>query len=286
MARERSPNRDRAFEIYREHDGKISNRQIAELLSEDEKKIAVWKQRDKWNVVQQLANVVQQSPDNVVQQKKKCGAPQGNNNAKGHGAPKNNKNAVGNRGGPGGPPGNKKAEKHGFFARIFPNDDETREIVESINLKSPLEMLWENIVIQYTAIARAQKIMFVKDKEEMIKELKRSYEKNTERSTTKTKSDAQECEYEYEFQFSWDRQATFLKAQSAAMKTLEGLLSRYEEMLRSELATEEQQARIDKLRAEVARIKGDDGTEEQGEEDTFLAALKGKAPEVWDDDGA
>lgn len=34
-------------------------------------------------------------------------------------------------------------------------------------------MLWENIMIQYTAIIRAQRIMFVQDKEEMIKEIKK-----------------------------------------------------------------------------------------------------------------
>jgi phage terminase small subunit len=56
MPRQRSPARDKAFEIYKGHSGNISNREIANLLNEDEKKIAVWKQRDKWNnnVVQQL----------------------------------------------------------------------------------------------------------------------------------------------------------------------------------------------------------------------------------------
>jgi phage terminase small subunit len=53
MPRERNPNRDKAYQIWLEHDGKITNRQIAELLGENEKVVAVWKQRDKWNVVQQ-----------------------------------------------------------------------------------------------------------------------------------------------------------------------------------------------------------------------------------------
>lgn len=73
MPRARDPNRDRALEIWREHGGKITNRQIAEQLDIDEKKVAVWKQRDKWNVVQQSSdNVVQQPKEkkSVVQQKK------------------------------------------------------------------------------------------------------------------------------------------------------------------------------------------------------------------------
>ncbi|WP_246020980.1 phage terminase small subunit-related protein [Paenibacillus lentus] len=53
MARARDPNRDHAKEIWLEHGGDITNRRIAEMLGVDEKKIAVWKQRDKWNVVQQ-----------------------------------------------------------------------------------------------------------------------------------------------------------------------------------------------------------------------------------------
>ncbi|WP_339316889.1 terminase small subunit [Paenibacillus sp. FSL R10-2734] len=73
MPRARDPNRDRALEIWREHGGEITNRQIAEQLDIDEKKVAVWKQRDKWNVVQQSTNKVVQQPKekkSVVQQKK------------------------------------------------------------------------------------------------------------------------------------------------------------------------------------------------------------------------
>lgn len=53
MPRHRNPNRAKAFEIYKEHGGIITNREIAKLLGEDEKVVAVWKSRDKWNVVQQ-----------------------------------------------------------------------------------------------------------------------------------------------------------------------------------------------------------------------------------------
>lgn len=53
MPRERNPNREKAHQIWIEHKGDITNRQIAEMLGENEKVIAVWKQRDRWNVVQQ-----------------------------------------------------------------------------------------------------------------------------------------------------------------------------------------------------------------------------------------
>jgi len=48
VARKRDPNRDKAFELFKSNGGNITNRAIAEQLGVDEKKIAVWKGRDKW----------------------------------------------------------------------------------------------------------------------------------------------------------------------------------------------------------------------------------------------
>lgn len=48
MARVRSPNRDKAFEIYKEHNGEITNREIANILDTPEKTISGWKVKDKW----------------------------------------------------------------------------------------------------------------------------------------------------------------------------------------------------------------------------------------------
>ena len=97
MARARNPNRDKALEIYREHDGKITNREIAAILGEDEKVVAVWKGRDKWQ------NVVQQSKKSCTT--KKRGGQPGNKNAVGHGGT--------------GPPGNKNAVTTGEFETLL-----------------------------------------------------------------------------------------------------------------------------------------------------------------------
>lgn len=43
---------------------------------------------------------------------------------------------------------------------------------------------------------------------------------------------------------------------------------------------EEQQARIDKIKAETARIKGEDRNDE-GQNDGFIDALRGEVSEVW-----
>lgn len=73
MARIRAPERDNAQEIYIQHNGEITNREIANQLNIDEKKVAVWKQRDNWDKDSKKNNVVQQKKDNkksVVQQNK------------------------------------------------------------------------------------------------------------------------------------------------------------------------------------------------------------------------
>lgn len=180
------------------------------------------------------------------------------------GAPLNNKNAVGNPGGNGPPKENKNAEKHGFFSKYLPG--ETIDIIQGIN-ENPLNILWENIQIQYAAIIRSQRIMYVKDKEEMIKELKKKkgYDSET----------VQSSEIEYEFQFAWDRQATFLKAQSRAMGELRSMIKQYEELCKSELATEEQKARIEKLKADTNRITG---------VDKEIEDLSGIYKEIYGDD--
>ncbi len=177
-----------------------------------------------------------------------------------------NKNAVGNDGGA--PKQNKNAEKHGFFSKYLP--EETFSIIKEIEKKDPLDILWENIQIAYAAIVRAQNIMHVKDKDEMIKELKKRKIHRSEMSESE--------EVEWEFQFAWDRQATFLNAQARAQSELRSLIKQYDEMLHSnwELATEEQKARIAVLKA---KAKLDDAGET--EDDGFLDALKGKVDDIW-----
>lgn len=151
------------------------------------------------------------------------------------GAPIGNKNATG-------PPGNKHAEKFGFFSKYLP--EETRELIEEIQTKDEIDILWEQISIQYAAIIRAQRIMYVKDKNEIIKELKKEESSEYGQKT------------EWEFQFAWDRQATFLNAQSRAMSELRSLIKQYDSMVNNnlELVTEEQRLRIERLKAEVGKL--------------------------------
>ncbi|MED1790325.1 phage terminase small subunit [Brevibacillus laterosporus] len=223
MAKARSPNRDKALELWLESGGSISNRELADQLGEKEKTISNWKSRDKWNVVLQSGQC-----STTMKTESTAGAPEGN------------RNAIGNRGGTA-PKRNSNAVTHGFFRKYFP--EETADIMLEIETKSPIDMLWENIVIQYTAIVRAQRIMFVRDQDDETRVLK------------KDKPGMFGTEEEWEYQHAWDKQAAFLNAQSRAMTTLQGLIKRYEEMLNSSLATEEQRLRVEKLKGEIAVLE-------------------------------
>lgn len=174
-----------------------------------------------------------------------------------------NKNAVG------GPPGNKKAEKFGFFSKYLP--PETKEIFDAVQDADPIDLLWHQIQIQYAAIVRAQRIMYVEDQEDSTK-------------VTSMESAGSEA---YMVQMAWDKQASFLQAQSRAMKTLQGLFKQYDELLKSDLATEEQKARIDRLKVEIAKVEAENkeraGVEQSGD-DGFLEALNGSAAKDWADE--
>lgn len=225
MPRPRSPNRDKAFAIWQEHGGNILLKDIAAQLDVSETQVRKWKNQDKW------------------EQAGKVTLPNANSNVtKPKGGQPGNQNAVGNDGGA--PLGNKNAEKHGFFSKWLPV--ETLEIMQEIQTNEPIDLLWDQIMIQYTAIIRAQRIMYVHDADDLSKEI-------SMQSMEATAWDVQQA---------WDKQAKFLQAQSRAMTTLNGMIKQYEEMLQSDVDNEERRERINKLKAETAKIsedKGDDG---------------------------
>lgn len=130
---------------------------------------------------------------------------------------------------------NTNAVKHGLFSKYLPA--ETLELVGDIEMMSPLDILWENICLKYAAIIRSQRIMYVKDDKDVTKRI--------------TMDGAEATAYQYIE--AYDKQATFLMAQSRAMGTLMNLIKQYEEMCNGKLATEEQKLRIEKLKTEITK---------------------------------
>ena len=211
MPRARSPKRDEAYKIWLDSGGKKKLKDIASDLGVSETQIRKWKNLDKWN-----GNVTNQSKGNVT--KRKRGGQPGNHNATG-------------------PPGNKNAEKYGFFSKYLP--EETVSIIQEMPTDL-LDILWHEIQIAYAAIIRAQQIMYVKDKSD----------KTVEKVE---KKDGNVIGERWEVQQAWDKHANFLKAQARAMSDLRGSIRQYDELLhkRWDLATDEQKARIETLRAKV-----------------------------------
>lgn len=225
MGKTRSPNRDKAFEIYKDNKGNIAPRKIADMLGEKPSNISTWKNKDKWD---------EKLPAN------KGGAPKGNLNSLKHGVYCDPA----------------KHLENNLLKKYIPAS--TKNIIKETAEASlnSLDILWANIQLQFAAVIRSQKIMEVKNKNEMIKELKKiKVQKDLQKNDEGKKNSVEVYrEEEYEFQFAWDRQATFLNSQSKAMATLQNMISKYEELLHKnwDLSTEEQKLRIEKLKVDVS----------------------------------
>ena len=229
MPRPRSPNRDKALQLWLDSGRKRQLKDIAAELQVSEEQIRKWKNQDKWDKV-----TLPNAKGNVTNHK---GAPAGNQNAVGHGAPKQNKNA----------------EKYGFFSKYLP--EETVSIIQEMPT-DPLDILWDQVQIAYAAIIRAQSIMYVRDQKDVT--ITKIGQKDGETVT----------EERWEVQQAWDKHGNFLQAQARAQKTLEGLIKQYDELLHKnwELASEEQKARIAQLRAQTDKLTGNNQELEDMEE--------------------
>lgn len=213
----------KAKEMY--HDG-MKLVEIASQLNLPEGTVRRWKSTHKWDS--------ERSDKNKANVRKKRGGQPGNHNATG-------------------PPGNKHAEKHGFFSKWLP--EETKEILDEISGNDPIDLLWDNIQLQYAAIIRAQKLMHVKNQQD------KTIEKVEEKDGNVTGE-------RWEVQQAWDKQANFMTAQSRAMKTLEGMISKYDELIHKnwDNVTDEQKERIALLKAQRSKLEQRDDEDDDGVE--------------------
>lgn len=105
MARERRPERDLAFELFRKSKGRLEVKEIAKKLNVKAATVSQWKYRDKW--------------EEKLKEKRR-GGQFGNKNAEGAGAPK----------------GNKNAETHGGYSSIDLNNlpEEDQSYISNLSL--------------------------------------------------------------------------------------------------------------------------------------------------------
>lgn len=154
----------------------------------------------------------------------------------------------------GAPESNKNAVTHGLFANWLPA--ETLEIMNEVATSKPEDIIWNNIMIQYTAIIRAQKIMYVSDHDDLSKE---------EAGWSSGKNSSSE---RYSLQYAWDKQASFMNAQSRAMGTLSNLIKQFvaiaDEQDERRKKLELMNAQVDLAKAQLKQLDdGYDPSEEQ-----------------------
>lgn len=125
MPRARDSNRDRAFEIYKEHGGKIDLVEIASQLSISAGTVRGWKSKDNWDGI--LNRTLRK---NTERSKRKKGGQRGNKNSVDSGAPCGNQNAL----------------KHGGYSDVYWDalSDEEKKMLEVIPEKAD-ELLLEQI---------------------------------------------------------------------------------------------------------------------------------------------
>nr|DAZ07323.1 MAG TPA: Small Terminase [Caudoviricetes sp.] len=213
MARAPDKRIEQAKEMYLQGQKLV---EIASQLNLPEGTVRRWKCTHKWDN--------ERSGKKSERSHRKKGGQPGNKNAVGCGAPNQNRNA----------------EKYGFFSKYLP--DETREIFSAIEQADPLDLLWHQIQIAYAAIIRAQRIAYVKDRDDKTKE----------------KIMSGETSDMYSIQQAWDKQNEFMKAQARAQSELRSLIKQYDEMLHKDwgMASEEQRSRIAQIKAQTDKLTG------------------------------
>lgn len=229
MARKRDPRRDQALEMFKKANGSITNKEISEKLLVPEKTVSAWKSKDSW--VKHLNGVLQINERST---------PKKTPNKKG--APIGNKNAKGNSGNPSASPprGNQNAFKHGLFAKLMP--EESLKIADELNDSAPSDIIWNNIMIQYTAIIRAQKIMFVESRDDLSKEV------------SGWSSGAEGGSETYDIQYAWDKQANFMNAQARAMTALSKLIKQFVSIADEQ---DERRKKLDLMDAQIIKFKAE-----------------------------
>ncbi|PEI49932.1 phage terminase small subunit [Bacillus toyonensis] len=213
---------------------------IAEKHDVSVNTVKSWKTRYKWDRKGVHTN------DEKVRTQKKTGAPINNKNALGNSGNKNpkwgNKNAVGH----GPPKGNDNATTHGLFKKIIPNDDpHAMELLDEIQNHTGLDMLFHSIQLQYFNILNSQRIMHVRDKNDMSKEIV-------------SESEGGEA---YTVQFAWDKQANLLTAYARAMNTLTSMIEKFNKLAdvddERRLKLEQMKLGIEKTKAEIKELTDD-----------------------------
>lgn len=261
MARKRNPKRDDAYRLWIESNKERLLKDIADELGVAPSTVRKWKSEDKWDG---------ETKRSVPIDKERYESMRGNQNAKGNsggGAPADNKNAV----------------SHGLFANWLPAD--VLQIVTELNQMSPADMIWQNILIQYTAIIRAQKIMYVRDEFDDTSNIT-----GIKLNPMFAEQDGSPVKVEEnrEWHMAYQKQERMMNAQTRAMTTLANLIRQFVNMAddddkrKKEIAL--MQLNIQKAEIEINDLTGDTEGDAHNQGKMYADALSEIAADVFNDE--
>ncbi|MGG1637213.1 phage terminase small subunit [Paenibacillus sp. NRS-1760] len=230
MSRSRSNNRAEALKIWIKSSREKKLTDIAEELGISPALVRKWKFLDKWD---------------EIPVKRKRGAQPGN------------KNSIGNSGGPGGPVGNDKAVIHGLFRKFMPQDPEFLELLDMAQQMEPLDMIWQTVEIAYTKMIWAQRIMFVRDKNDETKVLKKQKRQIDREMVGEGENASMESfdvfvEEEWEYQHAWDKQAVDIKTFAVAMREFRSAVKQF---LSAAPENDERRAKLEMMNVQMEKAK-------------------------------
>lgn len=192
--------KDKAFCMYLNSGGKMTKKEIAQLLGVTVRTVFNWSSKDSWDsMLGVLTEKDLSKPDGLAQ---------------------------------------------ASVLELLPK--QTAQIMSVIEQSSAVDILWQNILLQYAAIIRAQQLMHVEG--ENILSIEKKHIDENEISAS-----------EWENITSWDRYKTFLETQSKAMSVLTNMLNKFEDYKRKGLVNEELSAKIDIIRYKANELTRDFG---------------------------
>jgi uncharacterized protein YjcR len=279
MARPRNPERDKAFEIWLASGATAKLKDIANELGVPDSRIRKWKAEDDWDAkIKERSDTNKGALVNSKGSAPKKGAPLGNHNALGYGAPRGNKNAVGNRGGNGGPPGNKKAVTTGEYETIWFDTltEDEQDICSNINTDTLAQV---NDLIKLYSIRERRMMERIKKRMDglsekgrrVLKELQVSknpvqlYDDRTGETKTIIIPEAKLVETEItetEYRSIDDILSIEESLTRVQEKKAKALVLKHDiEIENIDLTTKKQLLEIERMQAEIAKLKGIKGSE-------------------------
>lgn len=126
MPPQKSKERLKAYELYKEYGGTRTLKDIAAELNVPDSRVRKWKALDKWD-----SGALPNAKGSAPKKKRRRGAPKGSKNAKGHGAPLGNKNNF----------------KHGAYEQVFWDflDEEEQRMLAAMQMDEEEALLVDEI---------------------------------------------------------------------------------------------------------------------------------------------